>query len=302
MTGETASSGQADSSGQAGSSGQADEEATDSPAGTDETASTDSPKGTMTAGASASDARAEPDIETVLVAGASGGTGRRVLDVLSETDLRVRALTTSPEKRDDLRELGADEVVVGDLLEDGAAARAVEEGREDGPVPGTVDAVLCAVGSTVKQVLLADRLVDGPGVVTLARASAHAGVDRFVFQSAIGVGNSRERAPLPYRLPISRTLEAKGRAEDVLRELEFAHTTVRPGMLTNGPERRDAVVAEGGDTVFGMISRADVARLMVAALGTPEAENRTFEVVSDRWTWGEQSGLVEIEWAEPGEL
>ena len=285
------------------SSEEADEVASiDSPAGTDETRSPDSPQQTATAGASANDDRVEPGIESVLVAGASGGTGRHLLDVLSETDLAVRALTSSPEKRDELREMGADEVVVGDLLEEGAAARAVGEGRPDGTVPGPVDAVLCAVGSTVKQVLLADRLVDGPGVVNLARASAHAGVERFVFQSAIGVGSSRERAPLPYRLPISRTLDAKGRAEDALRELDLVHTIIRPGKLTNGPERGDTLVSTGGNTVFGMISRADVARLLVAALSTPETGNRTFEVVSERWAWGEQSGLVEIEWAEPGEL
>lgn len=275
---------------------------TDSPARTDEAQSPDSAAGTATEGSAASDARTEPTVESVLVAGASGGTGRRLLALLDETDLQVRALTSSPEKREGLRERGADEVVVGDLLEDGAAARAVEGGREAGPVPGSVDAVVCAVGSTVPQVLLADRLVDGPGVVNLARASTHAGVERFVLQSAVGAGDSRERAPLPYRLPISRVLEAKGRAEDALRELELVHTIVRPGMLTNGPERGDALVAEGGNTVFGMVSRADVARVMVSALGTPAAENRTFEVVSDRWTWGEQSGVVEIDWVEPGEL
>ena len=41
------------------------------------------------------------------------------------------------------------------------------------------------------------------------------------------------------------------------------------------------MVGEGGTAIgSGMIPRADVARLMVAVLFTPEVENRTFEIVS----------------------
>lgn len=258
--------------------------------------STDAIEETATAASSA----AGPDVERVLVAGATGATGGRILDVLGETGLQVRALTTSADQRDALLAAGADEVVVGDLLEPAAAARAV--GIREAGDGDPVDAVLCAVGSTVTEVFLADRLVDGPGVVNLARAAVDAGVERFVFQSAIGVGDSRPRPPLLYKLPIARPLEAKARAEEALRAMDVAHTVVRPGVLTNGPRREDLLVAEGGDTVFGLVSRADVARLMVSALATPAAAGRTFEVVSDRWTWGEQSGLVDVAWADPAVL
>ena len=229
-----------------------------------------------------------PGYDAVLVAGASGGTGLEVLDVLADRDPTVRALTRDAANEDTLGDEGADDVVVGDLLEPADAERAVE----------SVDAVVCCVGSSIRAVLTADELVDGPGVVNLAQAAADAGVERFVFQSAIGVGNSRERAPLWYRLPIDRTLEAKGRAEATLRSLEPAHTIVRPGVLTNGPARGSPLVAEGGDTVFGLVSRADVARLLVAALWTPASVGRTFEVVSPRWTWGTVSGTVDVDWAD----
>lgn len=161
-----------------------------------------------------------------------------------------------------------------------------------------VDAVVSTVGSTIREVLTADELVDGSGVATLATAAVDAGVERFVFQSAIGVGSSRERAPLLYRVPIGRTLDAKERAEDVLRSVAVDETILRPGILTSGPARGFPLVAEGGDTVFGLISRADVARLLVASLWTDETVGRTFEVVSRRWTWGPVSGTVDVEWAE----
>jgi uncharacterized protein YbjT (DUF2867 family) len=225
---------------------------------------------------------------TVLVAGASGGTGGEVVDLLEESTRTARALTRDENRARGLRQRGADEVVVADLLDPDDAQHAV-----DG-----VDAVVCCVGSSLWDIFAADELVDGPGVVNLAQAAADGGVDRFVFQSAIGVGDSRERAPLWYRVPIARTLESKGRAEETLRSLDVEHTIVRPGILTNGPARGYPLVAEGGDTVFGLVSRADVASLLVAALETPEARGRTFEVVSPRWTWGEVSGTVDVDWPE----
>jgi uncharacterized protein YbjT (DUF2867 family) len=228
------------------------------------------------------------DVDTVLVAGATGGTGSEVLETLHTENVSVRALTRNSERADQLSASGVDETVVGDVLDTETAADAVRD----------VDAVVCCVGSSLWDIFAADELVDGPGVVNLAQAAADAGVDRFVFQSAIGVGDSRERAPLWYRVPINRTLEAKGRAEETLRSLDLEHTIVRPGILTNGPARGYPLVAEGGDTVFGLVSRADIARLMVAALETPAARGHTFEVVSPRWTWGEVSGTVDVDWPE----
>lgn len=229
------------------------------------------------------------EYDTVLVAGATGGTGQAVLERLAAREPTVRALTRDPEENDSLRARGADDVVVGDLLDPSDAERAVAD----------VEAVISTVGSSIRELLAADELVDGPGVVNLATAAADAGVDRFVFQSAIGVGDSRERAPLLYRVPIARTLEAKERAEETIRSLALAHTIVRPGILTNGPARGHPLVAESGDTVFGLVSRADVAGLLVASLWTDDVVGRTFEVVSRRWTWGPVSGTVDADWLEP---
>jgi uncharacterized protein YbjT (DUF2867 family) len=228
------------------------------------------------------------DDRVILVAGASGDTGREVLDVLDTAAPTVRMVTRDSETDAASVSRTVDEVTVGDLLDPADARRAV-----DG-----VDAVICCVGSTIREVFTADQLVDGPGVSNLARAAAEADVDRFVFQSAIGVGDSTDRAPLLYRLPINRPLEAKARAEETLRSLDVEHTIVRPGVLTNGPARGYPLVAEGGDTVFGLVSRADVARVLVGALDARAAADRTFEVVSPRFTWGPVSGTVDRDWVE----
>ncbi|MDY6764874.1 MAG: SDR family oxidoreductase [Halobacteria archaeon] len=228
-------------------------------------------------------------MDRVLVAGASGGTGRQIMMRLKDTDLDVRALTRSPRKEGKLRDLGADDVVKGDLLDDGDTERAVQG----------VDAVLCAVGPSPMDILLGRELVDGKGVINLVDASTRGGVSKFVFESAIGVGNSKKKLPLPFRLPIIRSLRAKKRAESTVRSSTLSHTVLRPGILTNGEARKDTLVAEGGPTVFGFIRRADVARLMVASLFTHEADNRTFEVVSGKRVWGETNGLVEVDWEHP---
>ncbi|RBI61619.1 3-beta hydroxysteroid dehydrogenase [halophilic archaeon] len=231
------------------------------------------------------------DVERILLAGASGGTGTEILDLLADAEFAVRALTHTPEKAHALRSRGADEVVVGDLLESGDAARAV----------AGCDVVLSAVGTRSPVRMLVGDLVDGTGVENLVDAAVAADVDRFVFESAIGVGDSRGQMPAAFRLLIWRVLAAKNRAEAALRTSRLSHTVVRPGMLTNDPATGDVLVGEGGATVSGSIPRADVARLMVAAPFTPESENRTFEVVSRDGLRGTARGLVDVDWQSPVE-
>lgn len=227
---------------------------------------------------------------TVLVAGASGGTGRKLLERLTNTDLRVRALTRSCRKIAPLEDLGADEVVVGDLLDPADAAKAVRG----------CDVVLCAVGSRPGLGdLLGEPVVDGAGVINLVNAAVAADVETFILESSLGVGDSRNQLPLPFRFVLWRYLAAKNRAEAWLRSSGLSYTIFRPGRLTDGPATGDVLVGEGGATVSGSISRDDVARLMVAALSTPEAVNRTFEVVSHSGARGTVRGLVDIDWQFP---
>jgi uncharacterized protein YbjT (DUF2867 family) len=209
---------------------------------------------------------------TVLLAGATGGTGRRTLECLSRTPYRVRALTRSAGNRERLRRRGADEVVVGDLLDPNDAAR-VAEG---------VDAVISCVGSTPWEALRGDEddLVDGRGNAQLLDAAVAAGASRFVMESSLGVGDDRGSwmARL-FRATIPTVLRAKDRAESAIRDSGVAYTILRPGVLAGGSESDDVQVAEAGTGLWGAVSRADVARLLVASLSTPRAENRILEVV-----------------------
>jgi len=210
------------------------------------------------------------DVETVLVAGASGETGRELLRLLGSRVDTVRGLTRSPEKERDLRRAGADEVVVEDLLDPADLSGAIVD----------VDVVLSAVGSTFRDALSPGPLVDGEGAQSLVAVAAEAGVEALVMESAIGVGDD-PASPLAtaFDAAIGPIQRAKAETEAALRDAEIRHTILRPGVLTSGPRTDDVTVAKPGAKLWGTVTRADVARLMVAAPVTEAAANRTFEVV-----------------------
>ena len=208
---------------------------------------------------------------TILVAGASGETGREILRLLDSRDPRVRALTRDESNADRLRDLGADEVVVGDLL----AATGL-----DAAVEGA-DVVLSAVGSTPADAMTATEFVDGAGTIALLEAAVDAGVEAFVRESALGVGgDSGSALARVFDTVIGPLQDAKARAEAAIRDADVRHTILRPGVLTNGRRTDDVTVAPAETGLWGTVSRADVARLMAAAPYTGAAAHRTLEVVS----------------------
>ncbi|KAB1198375.1 MULTISPECIES: SDR family oxidoreductase [Haloferax] len=224
----------------------------------------------------------------VLVAGATGRTGRLVLDALADTPFVVRALTRDSDAEDGLRARGADEVVVGDLLDRDDATKAVLD----------VDAIISTVGVAAGLETIRGDLVDGAGVVNLVDAATAGGVQRFVLTSSIGVGDSKGGLPLSLRaiLTAAGVLSAKERGEERLRDAPLDHTIIRPGALTDAPATDDVLVGEGGDSVCGSISRADVANVLVRSLFTTSTENRTFEIVSRPGLRGRPNHLVDIQW------
>lgn len=198
----------------------------------------------------------------VLIIGASGRTGRHVVRYAREAGLTVRALTSVAAKEQTLRDMGVQDVVVGDLRDEDVRARIV---------PG-MDAMLSAVGG-------ADVFVRG--VAPLIAAAKDAGVRSLVMETSLGCGDSRDAIPTRIYEMLRVPIEAMNVAEEALRASGLSYTIFRPGGLLDDPATNDVMVGEGGSHLGGgSIPRADVARLMVAALYTPQARDRTFELVS----------------------
>ncbi|XP_058106735.1 protein HIGH CHLOROPHYLL FLUORESCENCE PHENOTYPE 173, chloroplastic-like [Magnolia sinica] len=64
-----------------------------------------------------------------------------------------------------------------------------------------------------------------------------------------------------------------------MRESRIPYTIVRPCALTEEPAGAD-LIFDKGDNITGKISREEVARICIAALESPYARNKTFEVIN----------------------
>lgn len=197
----------------------------------------------------------------VLVAGANGNTGTRIVRFLPGQGHQARALIRDPDQGPALEELGA-ETVVADL--EGDVAHAVRG----------CDAVMFAAGAGPGSGAAKKVTVDQQGAVKLVAAALELGARRYVMLSTMGAddpdsGSERMR---PY-------FEAKARADEALRDSGLDFTIVRPGRLTDEPGRGTvhAAVSVGRS---GEISRDDVAATMVAALDIDTTIGATFELLS----------------------
>jgi len=194
----------------------------------------------------------------VVVAGAHGKVGLRLLRLLADGGHRARGLIRNPDHEADLRELGAEPVVCDmEALDDISSCC---EGA---------DAVVFAAGAGPGSGAERKRTVDYGGAVKLMNA----GVQRYVMVSAISVDRPDEWSDQmrPY-------YEAKADADKRLLESGLDYTIVRPGGLTD--DAGTGMVRVGTDLGRGQIPRADVAAVVLAVLETPSSIGKTFELVS----------------------
>ncbi|WP_323675456.1 NAD(P)-binding oxidoreductase [Halorubellus sp. PRR65] len=222
----------------------------------------------------------------VLVADAATPVGIALLSYLGETEYVLRALVTDTDAERRAHNAGADEVVHADFENHHALVDAVAD----------VDAICCtATDGGLGRV--AGPLDAGRGLRNLLDAVDDDSRPYVVLHSTIGVGDSRQGMVLPRRLYNHRLLRALDETERYLRERGVPYTVLRTGATTDDARSHDVVTGEGGDEVSGRIGRADLAWLMTAALTTPEARNRTFEVASAGATTA--GDAVDFAWSGP---
>ncbi len=215
-------------------------------------------------------ADADVSAPLVLVAGATGRTGKEVVKQLQAGNYRVRALV-----RDEAAaraQLGEGiEYVKGDMRE-AATLQGVADGAKF---------VVSAVGSNSrKDPTNTPELVDYGGVKNLVDVAKAAGVKQFVLMSSMGVTQPDHML----NKMLNNVLQWKLKGEDYLRASGVPYTIVRPGGLTEAPGGAQEIVAEQGDKPMDpkapplMIPRADVATVIVRALGNPAALGKTLEI------------------------
>ena len=203
----------------------------------------------------------------VLVAGATGGTGREVVKHLLDSGFDVRVLVRNEAKA---RDLWADtvEYAVGDVRRPDQLIEPLSE----------VKYVITTIGATRGDSSNSPEFVDYGGVRNLADVSKAQGVNHFVLVSSSGVTQKDHFLNKMF----NNVLRWKLKGEDALRASGVPYTIVRPGGLVNTPGGENKVVFAQGDTTSGTISREDVAIICVAALEAPEAQYKTFETYSEK--------------------
>ena len=209
----------------------------------------------------------------LLLLGATGLTGQQLLAQSIEKGHDITALVRDPSK------LTVEHARLRTVTGDATDARAVDGVLEDR------DAVLCALGTRSPRSLVSSNLMTA-SMRALVPAMKRRGVSRLILESALGVGQSAEQAPVALRLAFATVLRQVGRdkaaAEEYLRASDLDWTVVYPPSLTNGPatpayRSGEALELKGVPT----ISRADVADFMLSQLNDA-TYSRRIAIISSR--------------------
>ncbi|WP_309571206.1 NAD(P)H-binding protein [Deinococcus sp.] len=192
----------------------------------------------------------------ISVIGAAGGVGRRVVAQAAAAGHTVRALVRTPEQEDMVSLHGA-QPVTGDLTNEW---QAVLDGA---------DAVVWAAGAGASGNFQA---IDGDALTRVVDTLLARGPRRLVVVSSMGVDRPEQMPPF-----LNAVLRVKAVSDAHVQGSALDWTVVRPGGLSDEPGHGLVQVARTAGR--GLISRDDVAAVVLACLHDPATVGQTFEVV-----------------------
>jgi putative NADH-flavin reductase len=243
----------------------------------------------------------------LLVVGASGGTGSRLVQQALQQGHLVTAFARDPAKihmtHANLR------VVRGDVLQPDTVNTAVA--GQDAvlsalgirlPVKIVIlivvacqivvravtlsrpAALFVELGIPILSILLLARrnTIVSEGTRNIVRAMERDGIKRFVCESSLGVGDSKWKMGIVHNLVaiplfLRNVFADKEAQEQIIASSQLDWVIVRPGALTNGPQRN--VYRAGSDVgnwfIPSRISRADVAAFMLKEVTDDEYLRKT---------------------------
>jgi uncharacterized protein YbjT (DUF2867 family) len=207
--------------------------------------------------------------ETIVVAGATGRTGKVVVELLKAEGAKVRAFSRNVEKAK--AEVAGVEWVAADV-KDPASIKGIATGA---------DRMVIALGSnSFRDPSNAPELVDNRGVALLAAEAKAAGLKHVVLVSSAGVTRAQPGTG-NFEKIMYNVMTSKLAGENALRASGVGYTILRPVGLWDKPGGQLGIAFLPGDTpVTAMIARADVAAVAVNALVNPDARNKTFTLLN----------------------
>lgn len=200
----------------------------------------------------------------IVVFGATGGTGKQLVQQALAQKHEVTAFVRNPAKLDikhkNLR------VFQGNILDKSDLLKAMM-GK---------DAVLSTLGA---RSILKKTSVISEGAKNIIAAMKKHKVKRLIFESAFGVGESRSKAGLLGKVDnivLKNIFADKVKQEEYIRKSGLDWVIVRPAILTNGPKK--GTYRTGEDIkirFFATISRADVSDFMLKQLSQDDYTRKT---------------------------
>ncbi|WP_411071396.1 SDR family oxidoreductase [Streptomyces sp. cmx-4-25] len=201
----------------------------------------------------------------IVIAGGHGQIALRLERLLSAGGHEPVGIIRRPEQAADLREAGAEPVVL-DL--ETASPHMVADALRG------ADAVVFAAGAGPGSGADRKDTVDRGAAVLLADAAERAGVRRYVVVSSMGADASH-----PGEEIFDTYLRAKGAADDAIRSRTALDWTIlRPGSLTD--DAGTGLVRLEARTGRGPVPRDDVAAVLAELLETPATAGLTLELTS----------------------
>ena len=209
-------------------------------------------------------------MENILVAGANGTTGKKIVNLLNESQYFNPIAMVRKEEQIAYFKAKNIETVLADLEQDVSVA-----------FNKTIDKVVFAAGSGGKKVVE----VDQEGAKKLIDASNKNNVKKFVMLSSMGADQPQQAEQL------QDYLKAKHNADEYLKSSGLNYSIVRPGSLTNG-DLTNKIQLETKLNKSGEISRNDVAQTLVRSLNDDVANNATFEIIKGETLIGDALNKV----------
>jgi uncharacterized protein YbjT (DUF2867 family) len=200
----------------------------------------------------------------VLVLGATGGTGRRIVGQARAAGHDMVALVRSAARARELDGLEGAALVEGDARDPQALRRAL----------AGVDAVVSALGTPLSP--LREVTLLSTATRALVEAMRQEGARRLVVITGMGAGDSRGHGGLLYdRLILPLLLRSvyrdKDRQEAIVRASGLDWVLVRPAVLNDKPARGAVrATTDLRGVQGGTVSRIDVARFVTAQLAGDE--------------------------------
>lgn len=209
------------------------------------------------------------------VAGATGQTGKKIVEELIRRQIEVSALVRNLEKAKEILPPQT-QLIVGDVLKPNSYREAL----------ASCDVLLCATGASPSLDPTGPYKVDYQGTKNLVEAAKEAQIQHFVLVSSLCV--SRLFHPLNLFWLV---LYWKKQAEIYIANSGLTYTIVRPGGLLS-QDNLNPIVMSSADTLFeGSIARTKVAQVCVESLMQSAAKNKIVEIVA-------LPEAIERNWAE----